>query len=99
MSLILNKLKKEAIIYCPLCNKEYKPTNMRIIDQVGDTIFAHSNCPHCGGAILSLLYHDLIGVTLVGMVTDLDYQDALKAKSAGTVNEDEVIELYQRLST
>ena len=98
MSLILNKLKKEAIIFCPLCDKEYRPVNMKIVEQAGDTVLAHSHCPSCEGAILSLLYKDFMGITLVGLVTDLNYEDAVKIKNESCIDEDSVLEIYKKLS-
>ena len=56
MNLILNQLKKEAVILCPLCNKEYKPANIRVVDDAENTLLAYSNCPQCQSGILSLLY-------------------------------------------
>ena len=97
MSVILNKLKKEAIIYCPLCNKEYRPVNLQIVEKAGETILAHSNCPSCQGAILSLVYKNMLGITLVGLVTDLNYEDALRLKNEDGVNENDVLEIYNKL--
>lgn len=99
MNLILNQLKKEAIILCPLCNKEYKPTNIRVIDDAENTLLAYSNCPRCQSGILSLLYKDLTGITLIGMVTDLSYQDALKLKKTREINTDDVIKAYSQLKS
>lgn len=97
MSIILNKLKKETVIYCPLCNKEYAPVNLQVVEQAGETILAHSHCPVCAGAVLSLLYKDFMGITLLGLVTDLDYDDTMRFKDAEAVDEDEVLTLYQTL--
>lgn len=98
MSIILNKLKKETVIYCPLCNKEYRPDNLRVVEEAGETVLAHSSCPACAGAVLSLLYKDLMGITLLGLVTDLDYDDALKFKDGEIIKTDEVLKLYQLLA-
>jgi hypothetical protein len=98
MSIILNKLKKETIIYCPLCNKEYCPVSLQVVDQAAETILAHSNCPACEGSILSLLYKDFLGITLLGLVTDMNYEDALKLKNAEAVDSDEVLSLFEQLS-
>jgi hypothetical protein len=97
MSLILSKIKKEAIIFCPLCNKEYKPVNMKVVERAEDTMLAHSHCPNCRGAILSLLYSDLMGITLLGLVTDLNYDDALNARNAEAIETEEVLEVYEQL--
>ena len=97
MSIILNKLKKETVVYCPLCNKEYAPINLQVVEQAGETILAHSHCPICAGAVLSLLYKDFMGITLLGLMTDLNYDDTMKFKNEEAINEDEVLNLYKIL--
>jgi len=97
MSIILNKLKKETVIYCPLCNKEYAPSNLQVVEQAGETILAHSHCPVCAGAVLSLLYKDFMGITLLGLVTDLSYDDTMRFKDTEAVDEEEVLNLYETL--
>ena len=97
-SVIFKQLNKQAIIFCPLCSKDYTPDNMRIVEQAGETILGHSQCPKCRGAILSLLFSDFIGVTLVGLVTDLDYQDALRLKESAPIDEDDILDVYQLLN-
>ena len=98
MSIMLNKIKKEAIIFCPLCDREYKPTNLQIVKQTGEIALAHSHCPHCEGAIMSILYQDMMGITLVGLVTDLNYQDAVRINKIATVGEDDVLELFESIN-
>ncbi len=99
MSLILNKLKKEAVVFCPLCSRDYSPENLQVVTEAGETVLAHSHCPSCRGAVLSLLYKDLLGITLLGLATDLDYADVLKLKDEEAVDEDEVLSLYQYLAS
>ncbi len=98
MAITLNQLKKQTIILCPICNKEYKPTNIKSISKVNDMILAHSNCPRCQSSILSLLYKDMLGITMVGMVTDLNYNDAIKAKKHTAINENDVLEIYEQIN-
>ncbi|NMC51277.1 hypothetical protein GYA54_00930 [Candidatus Kuenenbacteria bacterium] len=98
MSIILSKLKKETLIYCPLCNKDYSPQNLQIVDQAEETVLAHSNCPICGGSVLSLLYKDFLGLTLLGLATDMSYEDVSRLKKAEVVDSDEVLSLYERLA-
>jgi len=98
MSLILNKLKKEAVVFCPLCSRDYSPENLKVVEEAGETILAHSNCPACRGSVLSLLYKDILGITLLGLATDLDYEDVVRLKDSEAVDEDEVLLLYQYLA-
>lgn len=72
--------------------------NMRIVERAGEAILAHSNCPNCEGAILSLLYRDMMGITLVGLVTDLNYHDALRIKDGELIDEDDVLKIYEKLN-
>lgn len=97
MNIILNQLKKEAVILCPLCNKEYKPINIKVVDDSENTLLAFSSCPKCQSGILSLLYKDLTGITLIGMVTDLNYKDAVRLKKGKKINEDDVLTAYSQI--
>ena len=99
MSLILNKLKKEALVFCPLCSSDYKPDSLKVVAEAGETILAHSNCPACRGSVLSLLYKDVLGITLLGLATDLDYEDAIRLKDEEEIDEDGVLLLYQYLAS
>ena len=69
-----------------------------MIDQAGETLLTHSQCPSCEGAILSLVYSDLMGVNIVGMVTDLNYEDAIRLKNEGQIKNDNVLEIYEKLN-
>ena len=93
MPSIINILKKEIIIYCPLCNGSYSPRDIATIEQTGNVALIHSKCPKCAGSVLSLLYKDLLGITLLGMATDMDFNDALRLKDADYINEDDVLEI------
>jgi len=98
MNVILNQLKKEAVILCPLCNKNYKPTNIKMVENAGDTVLAHSNCPKCHGGIISLLYQDIMGITLIGMATDLNYEDVVKMRKNKTISNDNVLEIFKKIN-
>ena len=98
MSITLSQLKKQVLILCPICNKEYKPTNIKSVTEAGDTLLAHSNCPRCQSSILSLLYKDMLGITMVGMVTDLSYNDAVRIKDQPPLDEDDILEAYQQIN-
>lgn len=98
MNVILNQLKKEATILCPLCNKEYKPTNIKIVKNTENTILTHSNCPRCRGGIMSLLHQDVMGLTLIGVATDLDYQDVIKMKKNTIITDNDILDIFKQLN-
>lgn len=95
MSLILNKIKKEVLVHCPLCQSDYKSSSLRTVEDAGAAVLLHSQCPKCQGAVLSLLQSDLFGVTMIGLATDLDYNDSVKFKDAELVDDDQVLAMYR----
>ena len=97
MPIALSQLKKQVIILCPICNKDYKPNNIKRVAEAGDVLLAHSNCPRCHSNILSLLYKDILGITMVGMVSDLNYDDAVKIKNQPPLDEDDILAAYQQI--
>ena len=98
MDIILNQLKKKAVILCPLCNKEFKPTDIKVVQDAHDTILAHSNCPKCHIGIISLLHKDTMGITLIGMATDLNYKDIIKMKNNKTIVDNDVLEIFSKIN-
>ena len=98
MSIALKQLRKEAIIFCPLCDKNYRLSKMKVIENTGETALVHSHCPRCQGAVLSLLYTDFLGVTMMAVVTDMNYDDTMRIKSSGIVEEDDVLEAYKKIN-
>ncbi|MFH1890175.1 MAG: hypothetical protein ABIJ91_01230 [Candidatus Kuenenbacteria bacterium] len=97
MPSIISKLKKEITTFCPLCEKDYNPKNIQTVEQTTEAALIHTKCPKCQTAVLSLLYKDLIGINLIGMITDMDFNDVVKFKDADCIDEDNVLEAYQMI--
>jgi len=71
---------------------------MKVIENTGETALVHSHCPRCQGAVLSLLYTDFLGVTMMAVVTDMNYDDTMRIKGRGVVEEDDVLETYKKIN-
>ena len=98
MPATINKIKKDLVIFCPLCNKEYYPRDLRTVESAGPAVLVHSHCPVCNISVLSLMYKDILGITLVGMATDLNYDDVLKFKDSQPVSYDNLLDIYDYFS-
>ncbi|PIR81116.1 hypothetical protein COU24_00335 [Candidatus Kuenenbacteria bacterium CG10_big_fil_rev_8_21_14_0_10_39_14] len=70
---------------------------MKVIENTGETALVHSHCPRCQGAVLSLLYTDFLGVTMMAVITDMNYDDTIRIKDSGMVKEDDVLEVYKKI--
>jgi hypothetical protein len=85
------------ISYCPLCNTHYNPGEANILEEKDGTHLIHIECRRCKSSIVAVVITGGIGVSSVGLITDLTAEDVRKFKNKGSVSEDDVIEAYQRI--
>lgn len=86
------------VSYCPLCNTHYNPSEAKLLDQKEGAHLIHVECRSCGSSILAVVITGGIGVSSVGLVTDLTSQDVIRFKNETAVSEDDVLAAYQVLS-
>lgn len=91
----LDNLK--LISYCPLCNTHYNPSEAKILDQKDGAHLIHIECGKCRSSIVAVVITGGIGISSVGLVTDLTGEDVLRFKNQAQINDDGVIEAYQLL--
>lgn len=87
----------KLISYCPLCNMQYNPLSAKILDERDDAHLVHVECRRCGSLIVALVLTGGIGISSVGLVTDLTSEDVLKFKEVGSMQIDDVIELHSAM--
>ena len=86
------------ITHCPFCNLRYNHLKARISEEGENTQLIYIQCQHCQSAILVLIVAGSLGITSIGLVTDLSSEDVLKFKAAKPINCDDVIKIYQFLN-
>ena len=82
---------------CPLCGYQYNLGGIRIVPKVntpGREVMVHTDCGKCDCSLLFAL--DVRGgeVFLVGVVTDLTHEDALKFQNMKSLGSDEIIDWH-----
>lgn len=82
---------------CPLCETHYNPLEARILEGDEERHLVHIRCQKCSNAILALLTVSHTGVSSVGLVTDLTYDDVVKFKESSEVAVDDVIAVHVAL--
>ena len=87
----------KLISYCPLCETSYNPHEARILGEKDDSHLLHIRCGNCSNAIIALVLISAVGVSSVGLVTDLGYDEVNRFKSAPAVSTDDVIETHHLL--
>ena len=86
------------ISYCPLCNAHYSPTEAKILEQKDGAHLIHVECGNCRSSIVAVVITGSIGISSVGLITDLTSQDVMRFKNGEAISEDDVIAAYEKFS-
>ena len=87
------------ISYCPLCETNYNPMEARVLGEKEDGHLLHIRCKKCWNSILALVMVSNVGVSSVGLITDLTFEDVQKFSAhQADVTVDDVIEVHRLLS-
>lgn len=54
----------------------------------------HLECETCGSAVVAVVMNNVLGLSTVGLLTDLTPEDVLKFRAAGTISTDDVLDLH-----
>ncbi|MFH1429986.1 MAG: hypothetical protein ABIG71_00505 [Candidatus Uhrbacteria bacterium] len=85
------------ISYCPVCDTSYNPMEARVIDERDDKHLMHIRCKKCAHSILALVLTSSMGVSSMGLLTDLTFDDVTKFRDAEPISVDDVIVFHQLL--
>jgi len=87
----------KLISYCPLCESSYNPQAARVLGEKEDSHLLHIECGNCANAIIALVLISSVGVSSVGLVTDLRFDEVHRFKHATPISTDDVIEAHHLL--
>lgn len=85
------------ISYCPLCDASYNPLRARVLEERDEAHLVHIQCASCGSSIVALILSSNLGITSVGLVTDLTGDDVLRFKDELPVTADDILDFHQVL--
>ncbi len=85
------------VSYCPLCETEFNPMEARILGEKGETSLVHVKCQACKNAMLALILVSKAGVSSVGLVTDLSFEDVVKFRKKNRISIDDVLAFHESL--
>lgn len=87
----------KLISYCPLCESSYNPHEAKVLGEKDDSHLLHIQCGRCLNAIIALVLISSVGVSSVGLVTDLSFDEVNRFKEAQPITTDDVIEVHDLL--
>lgn len=81
-------------ISCPLCGTHYDSNNAKIIFEKEDAFLLYTDCHTCGSSVIAALITNQLGMSSIGLITDLTFGDAVKFKESEVISPDEVLDIY-----
>jgi hypothetical protein len=84
----------KLISYCPLCESSYSPRETHVLEEKEDGHLLHIQCGCCSNAIIALVQISAAGVSSIGLVTDLGFEEVERFKEAASVSTDDVIDMH-----
>lgn len=82
---------------CPVCSEQYQPFQANIVEEKADAQLVHIQCRKCQSSIVALIVDGHLGLTSVGLITDLSSQDVERFKDAQPLLEEDVFSAYEEL--
>ncbi len=86
-----------VVSYCPLCDSNYNLLEAKILEQREDAQLVYIKCRTCASSILALILAHPLGVSTVGLLTDLSINEVYKYRAGQPISEDDVLNIYQDL--
>ena len=81
----------QILSFCPICETKQHSMQAKILEIEGNHCLVHMTCRKCHNAILALVQTNASGVSSVGMMTDLSFEDVVKFQSGSQITLDDVI--------
>lgn len=96
----LNPIQEELRLMneCPLCTKKYPASKKNILERRQGAQLVHLNCSHCQNSVLAVIVISQIGMSSVGMVTDLSPADVKRLRERQAISEEELLDFHRLLS-
>ena len=87
----------KLLSYCPLCDSHYNLMEARVLEEKEGASLIYIKCRKCQSSILALILNNPLGISSVGLVTDLNPEEVMKYRLASEVNENDILDIHQFL--
>jgi hypothetical protein len=87
----------DQLAQCYLCGSRYSGKEITILDENQEQATFHLNCSRCGAAIMVFMSFGQSGIVSVGMLTDLNSEEAKNFYKTESITSDQIIEVHEYL--
>ena len=93
------KRELDILLDCPVCSAKYESNNVKVVSARPNALLVHVNCCSCKSSSLALVNKNASGMTAVsmGILTDLDYEEATWMLQLAPITADEVLDVHQAI--
>lgn len=88
----------EHLTKCPHCSRKYRFNKALVLDEEDDRTTFHLTCDNCQISTLVFVTAGQYGIVSLGIVTDLDRNEARYLFRNEAISADQVIDAHQLLS-
>ena len=86
------------ISQCPSCGAKYTPEQARLLTKQGTANMVHITCTDCRGYFVAMIVQMGSGLSSVGTITDLSFEDMARLRAATPITLDETIDAHQYIN-
>ncbi|KKQ26986.1 MAG: hypothetical protein US42_C0017G0007 [Candidatus Magasanikbacteria bacterium GW2011_GWC2_37_14] len=79
---------------CPVCHNDFVKNQAQVIEETKGSNLVHLNCKACASTLLVLVVIGPLGMSSVGMITDLSFNDAKRLYKKSAISEDELLNFH-----
>ena len=80
---------------CPVCHTPYNPLEASVLEENSSAHLIYIKCKKCYSAILALILTNNLGISSLGLITDLESQEVVRFIDGARVSSDNVIDFYK----
>lgn len=85
------------INHCPVCGSIYNTKNAKLFARQDHASLIHISCVKCASNFIAMVVEIGHGLSSVGIVSDLDFNDAERFCRIGPIEADEMIEGFRQI--
>lgn len=82
---------------CPVCSTAYRADQVAVLHAAGHNHLVHLTCGACHNALLAMVVVSALGMSSIGVMTDLSAADAVRFGRRLPVSEADLLSFHQVL--
>ncbi|GMU25267.1 MAG: hypothetical protein AMXMBFR16_01720 [Candidatus Uhrbacteria bacterium] len=87
----------KVLTHCPLCQASYQERGVRLLGESTGMTLYHLHCSACRHSVLAMIVENPHGIRSVGLVTDMEAQDAIRFQDLDPVSADDCVRMHLAL--